>query len=69
MKQKIAIFGAGGKMGCRITDNLLNSAHDMFYVEDQPCGHYRTRVLRSYRDGIPIAAVDPQRNRPPAANR
>lgn len=30
---KVAIIGAGGKMGCRITDNLKNSAYQMMYVE------------------------------------
>jgi D-apionate oxidoisomerase len=29
----IALFGAGGKMGCRITDNLRGSANTMHYVE------------------------------------
>jgi hypothetical protein len=30
---KIALLGAGGKMGCRITDNLLKTHHDVQYVE------------------------------------
>lgn len=34
----IAIFGAGGKMGCRITDNLKHSSYDMLYVEVSPAG-------------------------------
>lgn len=29
----IALIGAGGKMGCRITDNLMNTEYDMKYVE------------------------------------
>jgi hypothetical protein len=29
----IALLGAGGKMGCRITDNLKDSSHRMLYVE------------------------------------
>lgn len=29
----IALFGAGGKMGCRITDNLLKGERDVRYVE------------------------------------
>lgn len=30
---KIAIIGAGGKMGCRITDNLLKTDHTVAHVE------------------------------------
>lgn len=29
----IALIGAGGKMGCRITDNLKDSQYDVAYVE------------------------------------
>ncbi len=29
----IALLGAGGKMGCRITDNLKSSSHRMLYIE------------------------------------
>jgi D-apionate oxidoisomerase len=38
MSQTIALFGAGGKMGCRITDNLKDSGHRMLYVEVNPAG-------------------------------
>lgn len=34
----IALLGAGGKMGCRLTDNLKNSGQRMFYVEVSPAG-------------------------------
>lgn len=34
----IAIMGAGGKMGCRITDRLKNMEHTMFYVEISETG-------------------------------
>lgn len=40
---KIALFGAGGKMGCRIADNLKGSAHDMLYVEPSEAGLSRLR--------------------------
>jgi D-apionate oxidoisomerase len=34
MKTKIALLGAGGKMGCRITDNLMKNAdYQMDYIE------------------------------------
>lgn len=38
MSKTIAIFGAGGKMGCRITDNLKDSEHKVLYVEVSPAG-------------------------------
>lgn len=34
----IALFGAGGKMGCRITDNLKESEYRMAYIEISPAG-------------------------------
>ena len=34
----IALVGAGGKMGCRITDNLKNSPYTMHYLEVSPTG-------------------------------
>ncbi|HZN11335.1 MAG TPA: phosphogluconate dehydrogenase C-terminal domain-containing protein [Blastocatellia bacterium] len=34
----IALFGAGGKMGCRITDNLKDSNYRMRYVEVSEAG-------------------------------
>jgi D-apionate oxidoisomerase len=30
---KVVLVGAGGKMGCRITDNLKNSEYSMYYSE------------------------------------
>ncbi|MBC8164320.1 MAG: NAD(P)-binding domain-containing protein [Bryobacteraceae bacterium] len=38
MNLAIALFGAGGKMGCRITDNFKNSSHRLLYVEVSPDG-------------------------------
>ncbi len=34
----VALFGAGGKMGCRIADNLKNSDYPVRYVEVSPAG-------------------------------
>lgn len=39
----IAIVGAGGKMGCRITDNLKDSAYTVHYLEVSPAGLERLR--------------------------
>jgi hypothetical protein len=35
MTMKVALMGAGGKMGCRITDNMVKfpEKYDMYYVE------------------------------------
>ena len=39
MMTKIAILGAGGKMGCRLTDNLLTSGqHELLLVEVSDSG-------------------------------
>lgn len=39
MKKKIALVGAGGKMGCRLTDNFLkHPEYEVAYVEiSEPC--------------------------------
>ena len=39
----IAVFGAGGKMGCRIADNMKRTSHDMRYVEVSPAGVERLK--------------------------
>ena len=39
MTTKIALLGAGGKMGCRITDNLKNlPQYEIYYVEVSEAG-------------------------------
>ncbi|HTF20945.1 MAG TPA: phosphogluconate dehydrogenase C-terminal domain-containing protein [Chryseolinea sp.] len=38
MSTRIALIGAGGKMGCRLTDNLKDSAYEVSYVEVSPAG-------------------------------
>lgn len=39
---KIAVLGAGGKMGMRVSNNLVKTAHDVRYVENSPAGQQRT---------------------------
>ena len=34
----IAVIGAGGKMGMRVSDNLQRSDHTVHYVENSPAG-------------------------------
>jgi hypothetical protein len=45
MSQKltIAVVGAGGKMGMRVSNNLATSEHTVYYSESSPAGQERTR--------------------------
>lgn len=38
----IAVVGAGGKMGIRVSNNLARTAHPVAYVENSPAGRERT---------------------------
>ena len=38
----VAVVGAGGKMGMRVSNNLQRSAHTVFYSENSPAGQQRT---------------------------
>jgi len=38
----IAVIGAGGKMGMRVSNNLARTAHPVHYVETSPAGRERT---------------------------
>jgi D-apionate oxidoisomerase len=39
---KIAVIGAGGKMGMRVSNNLVKTDHEVAYVENSPAGRQRT---------------------------
>ncbi|BDB27266.1 NAD(P)-binding domain-containing protein [Cupriavidus sp. P-10] len=54
MKEKIALFGAGGKMGVRLAKNLLKSDYRVSHVEVSQTGQQR---LRSEL-GIECVSVD-----------
>lgn len=56
----IALFGAGGKMGCRITDNLKDSEYQMAYIEISPAGieNLRQRGLTPTPQAEALAAAD-----------
>jgi D-apionate oxidoisomerase len=43
-KLTIAVVGAGGKMGMRVSDNLMRTEHDVAYAESSPAGQQRTRA-------------------------
>lgn len=38
MTHTIALVGAGGKMGCRLTDNFVKTPHQVHYLEVSPQG-------------------------------
>lgn len=38
----IAVIGAGGKMGMRVSNNLQRSQHHVLYAENSPAGQQRT---------------------------
>jgi D-apionate oxidoisomerase len=50
MKPKIALVGAGGKMGMRLTRNLMNAAFEMSYLEVSTVGIEKLKEL-----GISVA--------------
>lgn len=56
----IALFGAGGKMGCRITDNLKDSEYQMAYIEISPAGieNLRQRGLTPMPQDEALARAD-----------
>lgn len=54
MSKIITLVGAGGKMGCRITDNFIKTGHRVHYLEVAPKGleNLRTR-------GVTVAEAAP----------
>lgn len=59
---KIAILGAGGKMGCRLTDNLrkIEHGHELLLVEVSDVGRERIvdRGMSPTSESIAIATAD-----------
>lgn len=59
---KIAILGAGGKMGCRLTDNLMKSdhCHELLLVEVSDVGRERIvdRGMSPTSEAIAIETAD-----------
>ncbi len=58
---KVTLVGAGGKMGCRLTDNLKDSEYEMSYLEIAPEGIERVRQrgvdVSRPEDAIPVADI------------
>ena len=57
----ITLVGAGGKMGCRLTDNFLKSNYQIHYLEVSPKGleNLRTRAVTvaNQADAVPQSDV------------
>lgn len=60
MNQTITLVGAGGKMGCRITDNFLKTGFKVHYLEVSPKGieHLRARGLTPADAATAVPASD-----------
>jgi 3-hydroxyisobutyrate dehydrogenase-like beta-hydroxyacid dehydrogenase len=56
----IAVVGAGGKMGMRVSNNLVKTGHTVFYSENSPAGQERvTATGRTLTDtGTAVADAD-----------
>jgi len=58
---RIAVIGAGGKMGMRVSDNLIKTDHTVAYVENSPAGRERThdagRELTDAADAVADADI------------
>ncbi|MGO1770250.1 MAG: phosphogluconate dehydrogenase C-terminal domain-containing protein [Microbacterium sp.] len=57
-KHSIAVIGAGGKMGMRVSDNLVATDHDVRYVENSPAGQERTRAAGRELTDAAVAVAD-----------
>ncbi len=61
MSHTIAVFGAGGKMGTRVSDNLVRTDHTVHYVETSPAGRERVsaagRALSEAADAVADADI------------
>ncbi|MEN9955246.1 MAG: hypothetical protein RLY34_53 [Actinomycetota bacterium] len=57
----IAVIGAGGKMGMRVSNNLVKTTQNVTYSENSPAGQERVtgagRVLTASADGVANADI------------
>jgi hypothetical protein len=60
MSTRIALIGAGGKMGCRVTDNFLKSSYLVDYVEvsDRGLENLRSRGVQAVPEDGAVRAAD-----------
>jgi len=54
----MAVIGAGGKMGMRVSDNLVKTDHTVFYSENSPAGQERVRSAGRALTGTADAVRD-----------
>ncbi len=54
----IAVIGAGGKMGMRVSDNLVKTAHRVSYSENSPAGRERVTAAGRELTATPDAVRD-----------
>ena len=54
----IAVIGAGGKMGMRVSNNLVKTDHRVAYVENSPAGQERTREAGRELTEAHVAVAD-----------
>ena len=54
----IAVIGAGGKMGMRVSDNLVKTGHRVAYSENSPAGQERVRAAGRELTETPDAVRD-----------
>lgn len=57
-KLTIAVIGAGGKMGMRVSNNLQRSDHTVFYSENSAAGRQRTLDAGRIVTDTPTAVAD-----------
>ncbi|WP_432974195.1 phosphogluconate dehydrogenase C-terminal domain-containing protein [Dactylosporangium sp. CA-233914] len=55
---KIAVIGAGGKMGMRVSNNLVRTAHQVWYSENSPAGQERVTAAGRTLTDSPTAVAD-----------
>lgn len=54
----IAVIGAGGKMGMRVSNNLVKTAHAVAYSETSPAGRERVEAAGRTLTSTPDAVAD-----------
>ncbi|MCU1407594.1 MAG: oxidoreductase [Glaciihabitans sp.] len=54
----IAVVGAGGKMGMRVSNNLQKTAHNVFYSENSPAGVERIEATGRVVTATEVAVAD-----------
>ncbi|WP_413354368.1 phosphogluconate dehydrogenase C-terminal domain-containing protein [Microbacterium sp. 1P06AB] len=58
MSHTIAVIGAGGKMGMRVSNNLVKTDHTVHYVENSPAGRERTIAAGRKLTDASVAVAD-----------